>query len=141
MKLPATSARFGPAHGARVYIDDGLLSRLTDPQGSAALRLSPDDIGALDVIREDSSIYLVSAGKARREILDSRTDPLYLQLTRLFHPEDAVRLLRAVRFGCHYFLVAESDPIMKRRPLVRAHLALVCPGLRIVAPRELRGLL
>jgi hypothetical protein len=141
MKLPATTARFGPAHGARVYVDDGLLSRLTHQHASTGPRLSPDDAAALDTIREDTSIELVTAENSGQDIRNSRTDPLYVELTRLFHPEDAVRLLRAARSGCRYFLVADPDPILKRRSLVRAHLAHVCPGLRIVSPRELRGLM
>jgi len=59
----------GQAHGARVYLDTTVLSRLTDYYKNQQIALSPDDIQALEAIADDDSLDFKTSEKTLQEIL------------------------------------------------------------------------
>ena len=88
-----------PGNGDRplIYVDNAVLSRLTDFFVARKLVLNPDDIDALDALSEDASVDLVTSEKTWQEVLNAKNRDQRVILKFLYRVMTKVPMTAGVR--------------------------------------------
>jgi hypothetical protein len=72
----------------------------------------------------------------------NRADPLLLELSEMFDPDDAEQIFQAAKSECRYFLTTDRSTILNKLsadPNLRARLKQCCSELDVVSLKTLQG--